>query len=166
MTVPSALPSCPNPECSQSHVIGNGSSKGRRRYQCRGCGRFFGETEGTPMYGLHTPAAEVAKALLIVMRRGSLRAAEEITGHKYETIGQWLRRASEHAEALTAILTQDLHLSTVEIDEFWSFVRKKTVSLTSPTPETVGDVSSKIAPAVSSPPVPPDASATISLSER
>ncbi len=77
------------------------------------------------MYGLHTPAAEVAKALLIVMRRGSLRAAEELTGHTYETIGEWLRRASEHAEALTAILTQDLHLSTVEIDEFWSFVRKK-----------------------------------------
>jgi hypothetical protein len=75
------------------------------------------ETEGTPMYRLHTPAAEVAQALLIVMRRGSLRAAEEITGHKYETIGPWLRRASEHAEALTAIFTQDLHLWTVEIDE-------------------------------------------------
>jgi hypothetical protein len=64
------------------------------------------------MYRLHTPAAEVAQALLVVMRRGSLRAAEEITGHKYETIGEWLRRASEHMETLTAILTQDLHLST------------------------------------------------------
>src|SRR6266487_4992387 len=42
MTGPSALPNCPNPQCSQSHVIGNGSSKGRRRYQCRGCGRFCG----------------------------------------------------------------------------------------------------------------------------
>jgi hypothetical protein len=31
---------------------------------------------------------ESAQALLIVMRRGSLRAAEEITGHKYETIGE------------------------------------------------------------------------------
>jgi len=77
------------------------------------------------MYHLHTPATEVAQALLVVLRRGSLRAAEEITGHKYETIGEWLRRASEHAQALTALLTQDLHLSTVEIDEFWSFVRKK-----------------------------------------
>jgi len=55
---------------------------------------FFGETEGTPMYRLHMPVAEVAQALLVVMRRGNLRAAEEITGHKYETIGQWLRRAS------------------------------------------------------------------------
>jgi transposase-like protein len=88
MTSTSSLPTCPNPACEQPHVIRNGSSKGRRRYQCRGCGRFFGETEGTPMYRLHTPVAEVAQALLVVMRRGSLRAAEEITGHKYETIGE------------------------------------------------------------------------------
>jgi hypothetical protein len=59
---------------------------------------------------------ESAQTLLMVMRRGSLRAAEEITGHLYETIGEWLRRASEHAQALTAILTQGLHLSTVEIN--------------------------------------------------
>jgi len=97
------------------------------------------DTAGTPMYRLHTPAAEVARGLLIVMRRGSLRAAEEITGHKYETIGEWLRRASEHAEALTTVLTQDLHLSTVEIDEFWSFVRKKTGNRTKPIPAHVGD---------------------------
>jgi transposase-like protein len=79
---PPPIPGCPNPACERPHVIRNGSSGGRRRYECRGCGRFFGETEGTPMYRLHTPAAEVAQALLIVMRRGSLRAAEEITGHK------------------------------------------------------------------------------------
>ena len=40
------------------------------------------------MYRLHTSAAEVAQALLVVKRRGNLRAAEEITGHKHETIGQ------------------------------------------------------------------------------
>ena len=166
MMCPLPLPPCPNPACMQPHVVRNGSSKGRRRYSCRGCGRFFGETEGTPMYRLHTPATEVAQALLIVMRRGSLRAAEEITDHKYETIGEWLRRASEHAEALTAILTQDLHLSTVEIDEFWSFVRKKKGSLTRSMPVNDGDASSKIASAASLPPVPPDASATISSNEQ
>jgi len=32
---------------------------------------------------------EWAQSLLTVMRRGSLRAAEEITGHKYETISVW-----------------------------------------------------------------------------
>jgi transposase-like protein len=120
------LPRCPNPTCRESRVVRNGSHRGRRRYHCRSCKRYFGETQGTPMYALKTPAAEVAQALLIVMRRGSLRAAEEFTGHKYETISIWLKRAAAHGAALTQVLASDLHLSQVEIDEFWSFVQKKT----------------------------------------
>ena len=71
------------------------------------------------------PPEEIGRALLVVMRRGSLRAAEEITGHKYETIGRWLVLAAEHAEALTEVLVHDLELSELEIDEFWSFVRRR-----------------------------------------
>src|SRR5207302_3652233 len=134
----SSLPSCPNPECEESHVVRNGSHRGRQRYCCRTCKTFFGETQGTPMYGLKTPAAEVAQALLIVMRRGSLRAAEEITGHKYETISVWLKRAARHAAAITQVLASDLHLSQVEIDEFWSFVQKKGRSLRAERGGTVG----------------------------
>jgi hypothetical protein len=76
------------------------------------------------MYRLRVTPAEVARTLLVVMRRGSLSAAEEITGHKYETIGRWLRMAAQHAEALTEVLVHDLHLSEVEVDAFWSFVKK------------------------------------------
>ena len=104
------------------------------------------------MYDLKTPAAEVAQALLVVMRRGSLRAAEEITGHKYETISAWLKRAAAHAEALTQILASDLHLSQVEIDEFWSFVQKKRGQLTSRTRESAGDAWCRIATVASSSP--------------
>src|SRR2546423_13177982 len=124
-------PSCPNPNCEASHVVRNGSHRGRQRYYCRSCKTYFGETQGTPMYGLKTPAAEVAQALLIVMRRGSLRAAEEITGHKYETISVWLKRAASHATALTQVLASDLHLSQVEIDEFWS-LRGRTLGMLGP----------------------------------
>src|SRR5207237_5167872 len=112
-------------------------------YYCRTCKRYFGETQGTPMYGLKTPAAEVAQALLIVMRRGSLRAAEEITGHKYETISGWLKRAASQAAALTQVLASDLHLSQVEIDEFWSFVQKKKGQLSSRTKANAGGAWSK-----------------------
>src|SRR5229473_2347062 len=134
-----SLPPCPNPNCAGSHVVRNGSHRGRRRYHCRTCQTFFGETQGTPMYRLKTSAAEVAQALLIVMRRGSLRATEEITGHKYETISVWLKRAASQAEALTAVLATDLHLSQVEIDEFWSFVQKKKAQMSKETAENVGD---------------------------
>ena len=133
-----SLPPCPNGNCTTPHVVRNGSHRGRQRYCCRSCKTYFGETEGTPMYRLKTPASEVAQALLIVMRRGSLRAAEEITGHKYETISVWLKRAANHAAAITEVLANDLHLSQVEIDEFWSFVQKKRGQLASRTRENAG----------------------------
>jgi len=46
-----------------------------------------------------------------------LRAAEEITGHQYETISVWLKRAATHAAAITQVLANELHLNQVEIDE-------------------------------------------------
>jgi len=111
--------------CGSSRTVSNGSSHGHQQWSCRACGRSFRATTGTPVAGLKTPVDEIARSLLVVLRRGSLRAAEEITGHKYETIGQWLRRAGKHAEALTEVLVHDLHLTEVEVDEFWSFVGKK-----------------------------------------
>ena len=150
----SLLP-CPNPNCVGSHVVRNGSHRGRQRYCCRTCKTYFGETQGTPMYGLKTEASEVAHALLIVMRRGSLRAAEEITGHKYETISGWLKRAATHAAAITQVLASDLHLSQVEIDEFWSFVQKKKGQLSSQTKENGGAAWSKTGTVASWSPVPP-----------
>ncbi len=128
MRTTGAKPPCPDPECSAPHVVRNGTLKGRQRYHCKGCGAWFGETHHTPMYRLHTPPEEVGRSLLVVMRRGSLRAAEEITGHKYETISRWLKLAAEHAEALTEVLVHDLELSSLEVDEFWSFVRRRSAT--------------------------------------
>ena len=125
--MPDTLPPTPYPcrHCGSPKTVANGRSRGHHRWLCRACGRTFGTTTGTPLAGLKTPPAEIAQALLIVLRRGSLRAAEEITGHKYETIGAWLDRAGRHAEALTDDLVHDLDLDEVEADEFWSFVRTK-----------------------------------------
>ena len=118
-------PPCPTPGCRAPHVVRNGSLNGRQRYHCRGCKAWFGETHGTPLYRLRTSATEIGRALLVVMRRGSLRAAEEVTGHKYETIGRWLQLAARHAAAIEEALVRDLALSVVEIDEFWSFVKRR-----------------------------------------
>jgi transposase-like protein len=128
MSTTGAKPPCPDPECAAPHVVRNGTLNGRQRYHCKGCGAWFGETHDTPMYRLRTPPEEVGRALLVVMRRGSLRAAEEITGHKYETIGRWLKLAARHAEALTEVLVHDLELSALEVDEFWSFVRRRSAT--------------------------------------
>jgi transposase-like protein len=128
----------PCPRCGATHVVKNGSKGGRPRWVCRNCGRSFGPTLGTAMYRLRVTPAEVARTLLVVMRRGSLSAAEEITGHKVETIRRWLRAAARHAEALTEVLVHDLHLSEVEVDAFGSFVKKSVQRLEIRTPRRAG----------------------------
>jgi len=114
----------PCPRCGATHVIQNGSKGGRPRWVCRNCGRSFGPTLGTAMDRLRATPTEVARTLLVVMRRGSLSAAEAITGHQVETIRRRRRAAARHAEALTEILVHDRHLSEVEVDAFGSFVKK------------------------------------------
>src|SRR3954454_9566105 len=113
----------PCPRCGCAATTRNGRMRDRQRWACPGCRRSFGATTGTPLYRLKAPPAEVAGGLLVGLRRGSLGAAEEVTGHKYETLGLWLRLAAEHAEALTDALVRDLQLGEGEVDEFWSFVR-------------------------------------------
>ena len=122
----------PCPRCGATEVNRNGSKGGKPRWVCLACRRSFGPTFGTPMYRLRTPPAEVARTLLVVMRRGSLSAAEEITGHKCETISRWLRGAAQQAEAITEALVHELHLTEVEVDAFWSFVKKSTPMLGTP----------------------------------
>ena len=129
------FPDPPCPRCGATHVVKNGSKGGRPHWVCQNCGRLFGPTLGTAMYRLRVTPAEVARTLLVVMRRGSLSAAEEITGHKYETIGRWLRMAAQHA---TEVLVHDLHLSEVEVDAFWSFVKKSVRRLEIQTPRRAG----------------------------
>jgi transposase-like protein len=130
-------PHPPCPRCGSESTVRTGHTRGRQRWRCGGCRRSFGPTTGTAMYRLKTPPAEVARALLVVLRRGSLLAAEEQTGHTDETIGRWLRQAAAHAEALTTALVTDLHLTEVEVDEFWSFVRRKGARPAPPTPLTL-----------------------------
>ncbi|MEO6086756.1 MAG: hypothetical protein ABIQ18_26940 [Umezawaea sp.] len=112
----------PCPHCGGRSVRRNGTNRGKQRWACRDCGKTFGATLGTALYGVHTPAEEIARTLLILMRRGSLRSAEEISGHKWETIKGWLLRASKHGEELTGVLVKELELDEVEVDAFWSFV--------------------------------------------
>lgn len=112
----------PCPHCGGTSVWSNGSSRSHQRWKCGDCRKSFGTTLGTPMYRLRTEPEKIAQALLVVMRRGSLRAAEEITRHKYETIRNWLLAAAKHAEVLTEVLVKDLELDEVEVDAFWSFV--------------------------------------------
>jgi transposase-like protein len=124
---------CPNERCKlhglrdRGNVRVNGFSGSRRRFRqlaCRACGKTFSENYGTPFYGIKTDREKIVQALKMVVERGSMRGAARAVGVDKDTICDWVRKGSEHAEAFTEYMLHDLHMAAVELDEFWTTVKK------------------------------------------
>lgn len=124
---------CPNRRCryygsrGRGNIGVNGWSGTRKRFRqliCHECGKTFSENYGTPFYGIHTDRERIVQALKMVVERGSMRGAARAVGVDKDTICDWVRKASEHAEALSEYMLRDLHMTAVELDELWTTVKK------------------------------------------
>jgi transposase-like protein len=54
-----------------------------------------------------------------------IRATGRIKKVDKDTVATWLDKASWHVEAVSRYLMVNLHFEEVQLDEFWSFVKKK-----------------------------------------
>lgn len=94
--------------------------------KCNTCGKSLSENRNTPFFNLHTPKEQVVNTLqALADERGSLRGTARVTGHKTDTIASRQKRAGEHAEALREYLLHDLDLDRVQVDEPYTFVKKR-----------------------------------------
>ena len=103
-----------------------GRGRDRKRFMCKACGKTFSETRGTAFYKLRTPREKILRTLAMLVERGSIRATARAMGVKQETVARWLRRAAQHAEVVSDYLIRDLHLTQCQVDELWTFVKKRT----------------------------------------
>jgi transposase-like protein len=124
---------CPNQACryhdqrNKGNVAVNGFSGRRKRFRqliCHACGKTFSENYGTPFYGIKSEREKVVQALKMVVERGSMRGAARAIGVDKDTVMDWVRKASEHADAFSQYMLHDLHMSSVELDELWTTVKK------------------------------------------
>lgn len=126
---------CTNAACNvygrtkQGNIVSNGTystKSGRvRKFICRSCGNVFNSRTGTVFFDLRTPEEKVILALKLLLKGMSVRGIAEVLGSKADTVLSWLRRAAEHSEGVDAFLLRDLKVSKVELDELWTFVKKK-----------------------------------------
>lgn len=82
------------------------------------------ETTGTLFYGLKTSPETVLLALSMLAEGLDPQATARVLSVKEATV-HWLELASEHVEAVSAYLMQELHLSQVQVDEMWSLLGKR-----------------------------------------
>ena len=78
--------SCPN--CGSNDVRANGKYKGVQRYQCKGCKKYFRDTNGKAVFGLKKP--ELFPTYLYHMLMGlSIEKCAERTGICVQTSFDW-----------------------------------------------------------------------------
>jgi len=121
---------CDNSACScyQQTEAGNIKTHCRKQGQvyCNRCKSApFVVTKGTIFYGLKTPLEKVVSTLKLLaggMGVNATCAQQEVTA---DSITSWIKKAGNHVEEFTDFMQQDMQLDQVQIDEFWSFIKKK-----------------------------------------
>ena len=126
---------CPNERCRNYNKAGTGTiaangsyatQSGRvHKFICRECGRVFCQRQGTAFYDLRSPEDKVILALKLVLQGMSLRAVSNVLEVKLDTVRSWLTKSAAHAQQVNEVLVKEIKVSRVELDELWSFVRKK-----------------------------------------
>jgi IS1 family transposase len=138
-TIPTAHRCCPHEGCRAygrsgddplHDIVGYGTyttvhGEVRQMYRCNVCGQPFSETAGTPFADLKTPIQTVCTALQELAEGLGIRAVARIHGLQPDTVLEWLKKAGLHCQLLSEYMMQELQVTQVQLDELWTFVRKK-----------------------------------------
>jgi IS1 family transposase len=137
---------CPHPDCAYAQMINRGNIRavspylpqsGKRRiFQCTKCGTPFSETRDTVFFDLKTPEEKVMMALKMRLVKVDLAGISFVLGVTAETVLAWLQRAAHQAEEINAHLLRDLPVTQVQLDEMWSFIKRKHTAQAGPDGES------------------------------
>ena len=126
---------CPNTKCPSYNQRGTGKIASNGSYStqssrvhkfiCRECGRVFCECQGTVFYDIRSSEDKVILALKLILHGMSLRAVSNVLEVKLDTVRSWLAKSAAHAQQVNDVLVKEIKVTRVELDELWSFVRKK-----------------------------------------
>ncbi len=126
---------CPDKECEKYGQMSKGNvisistyrtKSGRRRiFMCKCCNHSFSETRDTVFFDLKTPEEKVIMALKMILVQVGLSGICFVLNVKEETILGWLDRAYHKADEINKFLLKDISVTEVQLDEMWSFVKRK-----------------------------------------
>jgi len=122
---------CQNQKCSffrrekGKEITKQGKNYARhQRFLCQHCRVAFVETKGTPMYNRKLSERKVKAICKELVEKKGIRAVERTMNVHRDTISSLLHDLASHAKEMTQHLVHDLGLSTYEVDEIWTFIKK------------------------------------------
>lgn len=135
---------CQNKNCSHflkktgKNIIKKGTnSAGHKQYFCFNCNCYFVETKGTPFYKRKIKERKIKEICKEIVETGGIRSTERKVHVHRDTITRIINALGEHALQITNYLVHDLDLSTYEVDELWTFIKKNRKDLS---PSTISSL--------------------------
>ena len=124
---------CPNDECEDYGKKGQGNIVCYEMYgksktkllRCRTCKTKFSERRNTVFFGLHTNEETIVRVVRCLAEGNSIRATARIMGIDKDTVVRIFDRASSNCKRVLGNLLKDLHMEECQLDELWSFIKKK-----------------------------------------
>lgn len=123
---------CPNKDCRAYNKVGlkniirfGKQSNGTQRYRCTECKRTFARTINTPFFHKHLKKKEIINICKMLSEKTSFRAIARITGHHLDTVRSIATAVAKHCKKFNEYFIKELKLTPIEVDEMWSFVKKK-----------------------------------------
>ena len=127
---------CPDKNCTHYGQINQGNiisistymtKSGKRRiFRCNTCNKTFSETRDTVFFNLNTEEEKIMMALKMILVKVGITGIAFVLNVKEDTILSWLNQVYKKADEINQNLLKELPVTRVELDEMWSFVRKKT----------------------------------------
>lgn len=121
---------CDNPNCSHYGQVGAGNlfnnSRPHGQIYCNKCdSKPFSVRRGTMFFGLRTPMDKIISVLGLLASGVGVNAICREQDVTADSLRSWIVLAANQVNAFTEYMQQNMHLEQVQIDEFWSFIRKK-----------------------------------------
>ena len=124
---------CPNPKCKHYGIRGHGNVTTITRYgknkthllRCRSCNQRFSENRNTVFMYSNYSRETIQRIILAVAECNSIRGTARILSLDKDGVNRIVLKAGEHCKEILGNLIQDLYLNECQLDELWTFIKKR-----------------------------------------
>ncbi|HOH28540.1 MAG TPA: hypothetical protein PLC40_02590 [Candidatus Hydrogenedentes bacterium] len=127
---------CPNEQCKDYGLRNQGNIAVRGKYgkdksrdllYCRTCGKRFASTQSSALFGLHLAPETIRQIIHHAAEGVGVRATARLLELDKDTVNRVILRAGEHCARVLSELLTSLELTETQLDELWTFVKKRKV---------------------------------------
>ena len=101
------------------------------RFRCARCGGVGSATTGTAYAGIRTDLTTYLRGATALAEGLSIRATGRLLSVDKDTANHWLPVLGQHCQSVMNDFFRNLHLHECQLDELWTFIRKKEDHLSS-----------------------------------